>query len=291
MLTLVFLSFHSEHHIRRLVKSIDTKYPIIVIENSGNKKLKTELEDSYKNVSVVICDENLGFSKGMNLGIKLSKTPFVFINPADISISNDSLKLLDEVIINFKNFGMLSPVYKDKSIHSNYQIWKNNKKNEEIILSGKKFKLKEVDFIDGTIILNKDLLNNMFFDENIFIYFETMDLCKRLSNKKIKMYAIDEITFDHFGGQSHDKKYNHEAHLSRNWHYNWSKFYFYNKHNNYFYALKKVLPNIRKSIVGYLKNFFKDKKKSELYYAEFNGVISSILKQKSNYRPYKKNEL
>ena len=288
MLTLVFLSFHSEHHIRRLVKNIDSKYPIIVIENSGNKKLKSELEDTYKNVSVEICDENLGFSKGMNLGIKLSKTPFVFINPADVSISNESLKLLNEIIINFKNFGMLSPVYRDKSIHSNYQIWTNNKKDEEVILSGKKFKLKEVDFIDGTIILNKDLLNNMLFDENIFIYFETMDLCKRLSDKKIKMYAIDEITFDHFGGQSHDEKYDHEAHLSRNWHYNWSKFYFYNKHNNYLYALRKILPNLAKSIVRYLKNFFIDKKKRELYFAEFNGIISSILKKKSDYRPYKK---
>ena len=114
----------------------------------------------------------------------------------------------------------------------------------------KKFKLKEVDFIDGTIILNKDLLNNMFFDENIFIYFETMDLCKRLSDKKIKMYAIDEITFDHFGGQSHDEKYDHEAHLSRNWHYNWSKFYYYKKNFSYFFAIRKIFPNF----LRYLKN-------------------------------------
>ena len=276
MLTLVFLSFHSEHHIRRLVKSIDTKYPIIIIENSGNKKLKVDLEETYKNVSVVICEENLGFSKGMNLGIKLSKTPFVFINPADIRISNESLNLLSEVIVNFKNFGMLSPVYRDKSVHSNYQIWNNSKKDEEISLFGKKIKLKEVDFIDGTIVLNKQLLNNMFFDENIFIYFETMDLCKRLRDKKIRMYAVDEITFDHFGGQSHDKKYDHEAHLSRNWHYNWSKFYFYNKHNNYFYALKKVLPNLRQSIIGYIKNIFKDRRERELYSAELKGIISSI---------------
>mgnify|MGYP001183068715 CR=1 FL=1 len=72
MLTLVFLSFHSEHHIRRLVKSINSKYPIIIIENSANRKLKSELENLYKNVSVVICEENLGFSKGMNLGIGFS---------------------------------------------------------------------------------------------------------------------------------------------------------------------------------------------------------------------------
>ena len=290
MLTLVFLSFHSEHHIRRLVKSIDSKYPIIIIENSANKKLKNELENLYDNVTVEICEENLGFSKGMNLGIKLSRTPFVFINPADISISNDALDSLIEVIQNFKSFGMLSPAYKDRSIHSNYQIWKNNKKDEDILISNRKIKLKEVDFIDGTIILNKKIINDIVFDEKIFIYFETMDLCKRLSDNKIKMYATDEITFEHFGGQSHDKKYDHQANLSRNWHYNWSKFYYYNKHNNFFYALKKVIPNLKKSLFGLLKNYFKDEIKKELHLAELSGLISSILKKKSSYRPYKKNE-
>ena len=122
----------------------------------------------------------------------------------------------------------------------------------------------------------------------LFVLYNKSNVPKRLSDKKIKMYAIDEITFDHFGGQSHDEKYDHEAHLSRNWHYNWSKFYFYNKHNNYLYALRKILPNLAKSIVRYLKNFFINKKKRELYFAEFNGIISSVLKKKSDYRPHKK---
>ena len=65
MLTLVFLSFHSEHHIRRLVKSIDSKYPIIIIENSANKKLKSELENLYKNVLDRLPD-NQGFNYWLN---------------------------------------------------------------------------------------------------------------------------------------------------------------------------------------------------------------------------------
>ena len=40
MFTIVFLSLHSETHIRRLVSSIDTKFPIIIIENSQNYELK-----------------------------------------------------------------------------------------------------------------------------------------------------------------------------------------------------------------------------------------------------------
>ena len=48
MFTIVLLSFHSETHIKRLVSGIEKKYPIIVIENSLNVKLKQELEEKYR---------------------------------------------------------------------------------------------------------------------------------------------------------------------------------------------------------------------------------------------------
>ena len=287
MLTLVFLSFHSDHHIKRLVNYIHSSYPIIIIENSGNKKLKVELEKKHNNVHVEICEENLGFSKGMNLGIKLSKTPYVFLNPADIEISNESLNLLNETVKNFTDFGMICPVYKDESVHSNYAIWTKKNKPQNINLFGKTYSLKEVDFIDGTIILNKKITGDIIFDENMFIYFETMDLCKRLIEKNIKLYAMDQITFEHFGGQSHNKLYNHEALLSRNWHYNWSKFYFINKHNNYFFALRKISPNLIKAVKNYIRAFLFDKKTKELNLAEIKGIMTSIFKRKSYYRPYK----
>ena len=287
MLTLVFLSFHSDHHINRLVDHIDSTYPIIIIENSGNKRLKETLEKKYKNVHVEVCSENLGFSKGMNLGIKLSKTPYVFLNPADIAISNEALNLLNETVKIFKDFGMICPVYKDESVHSNYEIWTKKNDPQNVNVFGKIYNLKEVDFIDGTIILNKNITGDIIFDENIFIYFETMDICKRLIKENIKLYAMDQITFEHYGGQSHDKKYNHEAQLSRNWHYNWSKFYYFNKHNNYFYALKKISPNLIKAIKKYIKIFLFDKKQKELHVAEIKGIMTSIFKRKSYYRPYK----
>ena len=144
MLTLVFLSFHSDHHIKRLVNYIDPTYPIIIIENSGNKKLKVELEKKHNNVHVEICDENLGFSKGMNLGIKLSKTPYVFLNPADIEISNESLNLLNETVKNFTDFGMICPVYKDESVHSNYAIWTKKISHKTLICLAKLIDLKKL---------------------------------------------------------------------------------------------------------------------------------------------------
>ena len=100
MFTIVFLSFHSQSHIKRLISNIEKKYPIIVIENSLNHKLKKELEEKYENVKVIIPPRNLGLSAGYNLAIKESKTNFVFLNPADIVISYKCLDDLEDCVLN-----------------------------------------------------------------------------------------------------------------------------------------------------------------------------------------------
>ena len=288
-MTLVFLSYHSAHHIRRIMKNVDGKYQVIVMENSSDENLKKELEEKYKNIHVVICGENLGFSKAMNIAIKLSKTQYVFLNPADVDISNYVFDTLVEITKKFNKFGLLTPSYKDRSIHSNYYIWSKKDPDVEIKINEKNFSLKEVDFIDGTILLNKNIVKDDLFDENFFIYFETMDLSKRLINKKIKLYACPELKFDHYGGQSHNKIYNLEAKMSRNWHYNWSKFYYYKKHYNYFFAIKKILPNFFRAIRIYLANFFSFKNKNTrnnkiLALFELKGILSSVMLKNSDFR-------
>ena len=288
MITLVFLSYHSAHHIRRIMENVDKKYQVIVIENSSDQKLKKEMEEKYENIHVEICEQNLGFSKGMNLGIKLSKTQYVFLNPADVDISNYVLDSFVEIIKNFDNFGMLTPAYKDRSIHSNFFIWSKKGPDVEVDTNNKKFILKEVDFIDGTILLNKNIVKDNIFDENFFIYYEVMDLSRRLLSKNIKLYACPELEFEHFGGQSHDKVFNLKAKMSRNWHYNWSKFYFFKKHYNYFYALKKILPNLLRAIKSYFRNIFssseENRNKKILASYELKGIFAAIMLKKSEFR-------
>ena len=80
----------------------------------------------------------------MNLGIKLAVTPFVFLNPADIDISNKLLHSLEEITLNFKDFGMLTPAYKDRSIHSNFYVWKDKGLKQIINTQRKDYVLKEI---------------------------------------------------------------------------------------------------------------------------------------------------
>tara|TARA_B100001996_G_C18480920_1_gene523739 strand:- start:329 stop:799 length:471 start_codon:yes stop_codon:yes gene_type:complete len=151
-----------------------------------------------------------------------------------------------------------------------------------------KFNLEEIDWIDGTFIVNKSKLENYkIMDEKFFIYFETMDMCFNFKKRGQKMYIVNNIKFDHLGGSSHDKKYNFEANLSRNWHYNWSKFYYFKKNHNYLYALKKFIPILFKLIIKLIIKLILNKKnESLLIKAELNGIITSLFLKESSYRPY-----
>lgn len=282
MITIIFLSFHSEHHIRRHLLEINIKFPIIVVDNSLNFEFKKEIEEQYKNVEVIIPRKNLGFSAGMNLGIKSSKTNYVFINSPDVIISNNSIEKLVDKISLIDNFALLGPTYLDESVNKNYHELKNSN-------SYKNLNLKEVKWIDNNFIINKSEINKIgFFDEDFFMYYENFDLCHRILENKKKMYVCSDIKFVHQGTNSTDQKFTSEVQLSKSWHYSWSKYFFFKKHYGIFFALKKIMPNFLRSIkkIFYYNIFNRNKLEARLAIAELGGIANAILGKPSNFRPF-----
>ena len=294
MLTLAFLSHHSNHLISKNIEKIvnyGLDISFLVIENSLDHKLKIELEKKYKNiVKVHIPNENLGFAKGMNKAIELSSDDFVFLSPPDVDLSYDCINDLLKCLNNFKDFTLLAPTYRDESSFKNYDenLFSKDFKQKNSFRIMNKFTLREVDWIDSSVIVNKSKIDNLkIMDENFFLYFETMDMCLNFKKDRRKMYIIDNIKFEHLGGASHEKKFNYEAALSRNWHYNWSKFYYFKKNYSYLYAFKKSLPILFKLFVKYISSLLMNKKEKKcLIKAEINGMATSMLLRKSSYRPF-----
>ena len=176
-LTIVIVSFKSGDILHRCIKSIDKKYPIIVVENSQNFKLKEELEKKYSNLECILPEKNLGYGAGNNLGIKNSKTKYVLtLNPDTILYESTISKLLEQAN-KIEDFALLGPkVISDKENMSNTDS-----------------KIKEVSYIKGfAIFFNKEKFNNIgYFDENYFLYFEEIDLCKKVIKSKNKIYLIN----------------------------------------------------------------------------------------------------
>tara|TARA_Y100000590_G_scaffold97230_1_gene110572 strand:- start:1468 stop:2337 length:870 start_codon:yes stop_codon:yes gene_type:complete len=276
-LTIILVSFHSNHIIENLINSLEKTIKIIVIENSLNNEVKSYLEKKFNNVQVVVPKKNLGNGGGINLGLSLVKTEFSLYLDPDIQPNKDMIKILLEKTKKIENFSILAP----KEQNYNYgkdQYIKHNKNNN----------LHKMKFITGCALLfNMKALNKTgYFDENIFLYYEEHDLYHRCLKLGLDIYLIDEAKYIHAGTASTDPVHNHEIYLNRNWHYCWSKFYFFKKNYGYFYGIKKTIPNFLRALRKYI--FYKitrDKKNSSLHMAELQGLIASYFLRKSSRRP------
>ena len=267
--TFVITTFHSEKILDECIMYLPKECKKIVIENSGNSKLKEYIEKKYKNLKCYVMDENLGYGKANNFGINKSNTKYIFIINPDVILRPDKF---DEIIDNLQNkeFSIAAPIEKNNKIPFTEKIQK-------------------VDEVKGfALIIRRDVALATPFDENIFLYLEEIDLCKRVRDNNGEILLINSEV-EHLGGFSHGNKDDFEMEKSRNWHWMWSSFYYYKKHYGFVYGLIRTFPKLFSSILKYLHyKIVNDEKKREKYKMRCLGLINSYLLRKSHYRPYKR---
>ena len=273
-ITVVIASFYSSEKIFRCIESIDHNIKIIIIENSNDYILKDQIISKFNNVEVILSEQNLGYGCANNLGLSKVKTNYALIINPDVVLKEGAIKNFFLTIKKIPNFGIIAPVSKNEK-YQNFNLGLDND-------------LKEVENVKGfAMFFNmKNFKDLEFFDSNFFLYFEEIDLCKRLRSKNIKIYIDPSIKVDHLGGSSHNQIINIQMELSRNWHWMWSTFYFYKKHYGYTSALFKILPKLFSSIIKfifYLIIF--NRLKKNIYKYRLLGIINSMLLKKSSYRP------
>ena len=273
-ITVIITSFHSGEKIFNCIESINKDVKIIVIENSNDQELKKKIQSKYKNVDCILSEENLGYGAGNNLGLSKVLTNYALIVNPDVTLEKDTIDNFFLTINDIKNFGIIAPISKDE-IYTNFSI--DNDKS-----------IKEVESVKGfAMFLNMNNLKEIkFFDENFFLYFEEIDLCKRIRKNDIKIYIDPSIKVNHLGGTSHNSELNKTMELSRNWHWMWSSFYYHKKHYGYFNALVKISPKLLSSLIKFIFYLLIFQKfKSDIYKHRVFGIINSVLLKKSWYRP------
>ena len=112
-LSIVIVTFKSEEVINKCIRSIDKDIKITVVENSNNYEFKNELEKSYKNVSCVLSNENLGMGAGNNIGIKKAETDFVLILNPDVILESSTINELIIASEKISNFAIIAPISSD----------------------------------------------------------------------------------------------------------------------------------------------------------------------------------
>ncbi len=277
-LSVVIVTLKSEKVINKCINSIGQNVPIIVVENSNNQKFKHDLEFKYKNLKCILSGSNLGMGAGNNLGIKAATTDYVYVLNPDVTLESNTLDELFLASEKIPEFSILSPINVDLNF-PNYKTKKILKKKNSPF---------QVDYVDGfSMLLNKKKFNNdIYFDENFFLYLENNDLCIRVKRAGGSVYIAPTAKINHSGSDTVDSKYKDEVELSRNWHWIWSKFYFNKKNFSFFKAITECLPTYISSILKFLfytliNNSFKKK----IYLNRASGFYNAFVGKSSWYRP------
>ncbi len=272
-LTIVINTFNSDEKIYSCLNTIHSDYKVLIVENSNNSKFKELIEKRYPNVSCLLTGKNLGYAKGNNLGLSKVRSKFALILNPDTLLDKDAIVNFFTSAGKLNEFAIIAPAIQEKINNRKFEIDKN---------------IIEIENVKGfAMFLNIDQFKDIgFFDENFFIYFEEIDLCRRLRKSKKKIYLDQSIKINHIGGSSHNQLINFEMELSRNWHWMWSTFYYHKKYYGFLLALlivsRKFFSALFKVII-YSILFNQNKKK--IYFQRLSGLFNSIIGKKSWYRP------
>ncbi len=275
-ITIVIITYKSEKIIYDFINKIPSTIKTIIVENSQNYKLKTEIEEKYKNISFYV-RENNGVSAALNFAVdKINTKYFLQISP-DIQFNFKDL----EIFLNYakklnNNFAALGPRFLNVNKKSHKQI-------DEKLESGK------IDSIHGScMFINKENFKIIGkFDENFFLYFEETEYCYRADKKGFKVYQINKVEVKTKGRSVEiDKEIRQKLDNVLVWHFIWSKFYFSKKKYGKYFSIIIFIPLLLR--INFKILFYKilhNKQLTEKYSFRLNGLVKSILGKSSDLRP------
>ncbi|MGQ2117392.1 glycosyltransferase family 2 protein [Ornithobacterium rhinotracheale] len=227
-LSIIIVNYNTSNLVADCVKSIiantsqDLSYEIIVVDNASSQadieKLKT-----INNINLVLSNENLGFGKGNNLGVKHSKGDILLFLNSDTILYEDSLNIMYNFFVENEttlNMGALGCELVDveKKPNGSYYHFTNCKKIMKSYgsmifkkLSPKDVPFKfnengvaEVDFVIGAdLMMRKDIFKKIGgFDKDYFMYFEEADMQLKLKELGLNRIVINHTHIIHLEGGS-----------------------------------------------------------------------------------------
>ena len=247
MLSIIIVNYNSRNLLIFSLRSIEEKigltdYEAIIVNNDKQSLNNFSVDFPLK---IVENGKNVGFGAACNIGALNSKGDvLLFLNP-DTEILSPGIESLLKNFYSDPTIGIIGPeilTEKDRlqqwsfgEAPTIFGLLKNN-------LFPPKIESALVDFdtewVSGAaLFIRKSLFEKLNgFDENFFMYFEDIDLCKRARKKFFRTIVSPQAKIRHIGGKSFgDKK------AQKNHYYTSQEKYFKKHHGSFSLLILKIL--------------------------------------------------
>lgn len=227
-LSIIIINFNTSALTLACLESIQ-KFPpkvpfeVIVVDNGSEEKIEDSIASRFPKVRFIETGMNQGFSKANNLGIFNAHGEYLLILNSDTKFSDSLLDAMVHQMDSHPEIGALGPRHVDgegkfqlscgrfpglvselirKLAH--YRLSLNDTWVRDY-LDNQHSQSSNIDWLSGSCLLlrRKALEQSGLFDERFFMYFEDIDLCRRIQLAGWKNhYLADEGEVVHYGGQS-----------------------------------------------------------------------------------------
>ena len=228
-LSIIIVSWNVCEDVINCISSIyesdpESKLEIILVDNNSSDKTVEIVSSSFPDVKVIGSKENLGFAAGNNLAIeKAVGNNILFLNP-DTLVQPNAIDLLIDYIEENQEIGISGPKKLNSYLSTQpsvrkYPTWKAIFYRYTICKyfglfrkDANDYRMKDFDYnktanvdqlIGAAIIGRSEVVKEMGgFDERFFMYYEEVDLCKRIKDAGYRCSFYHKPEIIHLGGQS-----------------------------------------------------------------------------------------
>lgn len=223
-LSFIIINYNTRQSLEKCIASVlkkvtNTKFELIIVNNERQKI--SEIQEKFKNIAnldVIEVSKNVGFGRACNIGAKKAQGELLcFLNPDAEIVSENIHDLIREIKSDLK-IGVVGPRIIEEN--GNIQPWSVGREpglldlfrnNLGFLNSKKKWEYpnkQDVDWVTGAALFSRrevfEAVNG--FDEKFFLYFEDVDLCKRVRLLGKKIVHFPDFQVMHFGGKSMSSK-------------------------------------------------------------------------------------
>jgi GT2 family glycosyltransferase len=190
-------------------------FETVVVDNlstDGTRDYLISIRNKYKNLHVIFNNQNYGYAKGNNIGIRSTSTDYYVLLNSDTIITDYWVDKFVRFLEHHPETGIVGPV--SNSVGCAQRIYCKGITQDEILSEGKKWsKLCEGDFFFMDMLgffcvcIRKEVFEAIgLLDEQFGIgMFEDDDFCLRTQQKGYKMACLEDVFIFHKGSFSFKK--------------------------------------------------------------------------------------
>jgi len=244
-LTIILVNFNDEAHLEDCLSSLEKgtsklAAEVILVDNHSQDGSSELVRTAFPRVKLIRNEENFGYARANNIGIKASSGEFILFLNTDTVVPPEALPALVAELRARTQAGAVGPAL----VHENgrFQVSFGGRRNffseigQKCFLNpyyksvlGRSSKPRDVWWVSGACLLARRTAVEEagFLDENFFLYFEDIDLCLRMREKGWEIVFFPSIRITHAGAATTSA-----LKLQTRLEYRRSQVYFYRKHNS-----------------------------------------------------------